>query len=315
MHKNKKPNNNNPPRPNKWVITRRDVLKASGVFIAGLTMQTPLSYAQDTQRKPIIQFGMVTDMHYADADPRGTRYYRESLPKLTECVTFMNDQKVAFLIELGDLKDEDPRAQEKDTLTYLETIEAILAKFEGPRYHVLGNHDMDSISKQQFLDRVTNTGIDKSANYYSFDQNDIHFVVLDACYTSNGVDYDHGNFSWKDANIPQEQATWLKNDLTKTAHPTIVFVHQQLDGETSHCIKNAAEIRDILEENQNVLAVFHGHNHAGHYSHMEGIHYYTLKAVIEGSGAENNAYATATVYDDHSIVITGYRNAESMNLT
>ncbi|MBT3604651.1 MAG: alkaline phosphatase [Candidatus Latescibacteria bacterium] len=299
---------------NKWVVTRRDVLRASGLLVAGLSLGTPLAYGAESKPKKMMHFGMVTDMHYADADTRGVRHYRESLPKLEECITFMNEQKVSFLIELGDLKDQGPDAKEADTLTYLETIEAAFSKFEGPRYHVLGNHDMDSISKEQFLARAENTGINKEASYYSFDQAGLHFVVLDACYTTDGADYDHGNFSWKDPNIPQKQCDWLKEDLASTSKPTLVFVHQLLDGETSHCVKNAAQVRQILQDSQKVLAAFHGHNHVGQYSHIEGIHYYTLKAVVEGSGEENNSYATVDIYDDNSVIITGYRKAVSKNM-
>ena len=87
----------------------------------------------------------------------------------------------------------------------------------------------------------------------------------------------------------------------------IAFVHQQLDGEGSHCVKNAAAVRQILQENKSVLAVFQGHNHAGHYSAIEGIHYYTSKAMVEGSGSSNNAYAIVEVHEDSGIVVTGYR--------
>lgn len=295
-----------------YVRTRRDVLKLSGLAIAGLSLGMPLS-ANANNSKPKIRFGMITDMHYADSDTRGSRHYRESLPKLNECVQFMNDQKVDFLIELGDLKDQDKSAQEKDTLKYLQTIESAFKKFNGPRYHVLGNHDMDSISKQQFLTHAKNTGIAKNASYYSFDQKGLHFIVLDANYTTDGTDYDHGNFSWKDANIPPKQIDWLKTDLASTTKPVIAFVHQQLDGNTAHCIKNADQVRQILEQNKNVLAAFHGHNHAGHYSQIEDIHYYTLKAVVEGSGKENNSYAIAEVYDDR-VVINGYRKAVSTEM-
>jgi hypothetical protein len=222
--------------------------------------------------------------------------------------------KVDFLIELGDLKDQDPSANEQNTLKYLHTIETVFKKFNGPRYHVLGNHDMDSISKQQFLAHAKNTGISPNASYYSFDQKGLHFVVLDANYISDGSDYDHGNFKWTDANIPNTQIEWLTKDLASTTKPTIVFVHQPLDGNTQHCVKNAEQVRHILEQNKNVLAAFHGHNHVGHYSLIEGIHYYTLKAVIEGSGEENNAYAIVEVYDDR-VVITGYRKALSTTMT
>jgi predicted phosphodiesterase len=298
--------------PFQWHITRRDVLKITGLTMAGLSLGIPLS-ANAKPIKPKIRFGMVTDPHYADADTKGTRHYRESLSKLTECVTFMNEQKVDFLIELGDLKDQDPSANEQNTLKYLQTIEAVFKKFKGPRYHVLGNHDMDSISKQQFLSHAKNTGITPNASYYSFDQKGLHFVVLDANYISDGSDYDRGNFSWTDANIPNTQIEWLKKDLASTTKPTIVFVHQPLDGNTKHCVKNAEQVRHILEYNKNVLAAFHGHNHVGNYSLIEGIHYYTLKAVIEGSGEENNAYAIVEVYDDR-VVVTGYRKAVSTTM-
>lgn len=300
--------------PGKWMITRRDVLKVSGLIVAGLSAGAPVLFAAENNRKPNLRFGMVADAHYADADTKGVRHYRESLPKMDECVAFMNDQKVEFLIELGDLKDQGIPAEEKNTLKNLETIETAFAKFAGPRYHVLGNHDMDSISKEQFAARVENTGIEKGAHYYSFDAKGVHFVVLDACTRADGSDYDHGNFNWKDANIPSEQRDWLTRDLAANAKPVIVFVHQLLDGETEHCIKNAAQIRQILQDDKKVLAVFHGHHHAGHYSLIEGVHYYTLKAMVEGSGAENNSYTTVDVYDDHSIVVTGYRKAISRNM-
>ena len=95
---------------------------------------------------------------------------------------------------------------------------------------------------------------------------------------------------------------------------TIVFVHQQLDGEGDHYVKNAADVRRILQKHQKVLAVFQGHNHAGHYSYIEGIHYYTLKAMVEGAGEENNSYAIVEIHDDQGITVTGYRKVLSKKL-
>ena len=39
---------------------------------------------------------------------------------------------------------------------FLDEIENTLKGFEGPLYHVLGNHDMDSISKSDFLTHTYN---------------------------------------------------------------------------------------------------------------------------------------------------------------
>jgi alkaline phosphatase len=63
-----------------------------------------------------------------------------------------------------------------------------------------------------------------------------------------------------------------------------------------------------------VLAVFQGHDHPGGYTLINGIHYYTLRAVIEGSGEANNAYAVAEISPAGDIVVTGYRRALSMAL-
>ncbi|MBN2314113.1 MAG: hypothetical protein JXM79_09300 [Sedimentisphaerales bacterium] len=79
-------------------------------------------------------------------------------------------------------------------------------------------------------------------------------------------------------------------------------------------INNAADVRRILEASGKVLAVFQGHHHAGGYNNIAGIHYYTLKALIEGTGAENNAYAITEIQPGGDIVVTGYRKAESRQL-
>lgn len=121
--------------------------------------------ADNTDSKAKLSFGIVTDAHYADADPGGSRRYRESISKMTECVKLMNDKKVDFLVELGDLKDKGRPATEAATLKFLSAIEKVYGQFKGPRYHVLGNHDVDSISKEQFLARVENTGTPKGSSY------------------------------------------------------------------------------------------------------------------------------------------------------
>jgi len=299
-----------------WVITRRVFLKASAATLAGLAV-APLSCTLQIppgRRRGTARFGIVTDSHYADSDTVGSRYYRHSLDKLTECVELMNAQKVDFLVELGDFKDQNNPPVEQSTITYLRAVEKVFQKFNGPTYHVLGNHDMDSISKEQFLTNVENTGIDPSKSYYSFDFNGVHFVVLDANYRADGTDYNHDNFDWTDTNIPPAELNWLRQELAAARRPAIVFIHQLLDGTGPVYVKNVADIRQILEQSGKILAVFQGHHHEGSYSYIEGIHYYTLKAMVEGPGEENNSYAIIEILPDRSITVTGYRKAVSKQL-
>ncbi|HNY76910.1 MAG: metallophosphoesterase [Sedimentisphaerales bacterium] len=261
-----------------------------------------------------MRFGVVTDCHYADVDPAGTRFYRQSLDKLAECVDRMNTEKVDFLIELGDFKDQGRPPVERDTLAYLQEAEAVFQRFGGPTYHVLGNHDVDSISKAQFLARVTNTRIDPGRSYYSFDVKGLHCIVLDADYRSDGVGYDHGDFDWTDANVPADELDWLRKDLAAAPGPAVVFIHQLLDGADSVSVRNAPQVRAILEESGKIQVVFQGHHHEGRYNRIKGIHYYTLRAVVEGQGADSNSYAIVEVADNASIRIFGHRRAVSATL-
>jgi predicted phosphodiesterase len=297
-------------------IDRRKFVVTTITLLGGI----PFSSINSAKRgfNPI-RFGIVTDIHYADrATPdSSSRYYKESLGKLSECVDLMNEQDVDFLIELGDFKDQGAIPREEETLVFLNTVEKEFRRFKGPRYHVPGNHDHDSISKQQFLDGISNEGFIKALNYYSFNRNSFHFIVLDANYTSQGMAYDHGNFDWTDAHIPENQLEWLKKDLHNNNMPTVIFIHHRLDtppADKIYCPDNADAVRKILEDNGNVVIVFQGHYHEGDICRLNNIYYYTLKAVIEGTGPENNNYAIVDIDKDLSIHIKGFRKTDSLDL-
>ena len=53
--------------------------------------------------------------------------------------------------------------------------------------------------------------------------------------------------------------------------------------------------------------MFQGHSHKNDYKDVAGIHYCTLVAMVEGSGAENSGYATAEVRADGAVIVTGFR--------
>jgi predicted phosphodiesterase len=292
-----------------WTLSRRRFLGLTAVTAAGLIV-SPELFAR-SGRQPVLRFGMLSDVHYADREPAGSRFYRQSLDKAKEAIDQMNRGKLDFAIEMGDFKDQDVVPNEANTLKYLTDIESVFRQFNSPTYHVLGNHDMDGISKQQFLERIENTDISSTESYYSFNRKGIHLVVLDGNFTKGGRAYDHGNFHWEDALIPVEEINWLKDDLKKNKLPVIVFIHQMLDDSKNvkQAVQNAAEVRQILEQSGNVLCVFQGHVHEERYNLINGIHYYSVNAAVEGDGPENNAYMIVEVYKDGSLKIDGFRQA------
>lgn len=259
-------------------------------------------------------FGMLTDVHFAAIPDRGTRKYSQSLDKVTQCIDTMNKERVSFLIELGDFKDMPVQPDKNATLGYLKTIETLFSRFNGDRYHVLGNHDEDCISKREFYSIAKNTGFAGEETWYAFKKGGYHFLVMDACFDSTGRSYEMGNFDWSDANIPPQELKWLEKELKNSDLPVIVFVHQLLYGNSKATIKNAGMVRSVLEKSNKVQCVFQGHEHSGGYEKINGIHYYTLKGMIEGNFTESNSFAKVTL-EKNKILIRGYGNAITQTLT
>jgi alkaline phosphatase len=298
-----------------WNITRRKFLLSSALLSSSV-MISPKILA--TKKKPLIRFGLLTDSHYADREPGGTRYYRESIPKMQACIEELNRQKVDFAIHLGDFKDQDPEPKEEDTLRYLKDIEAVYSKFDGPRFHCIGNHDLDSISKKQFLENVENTGIPKNKSSFSFDQKGFHFIVLDPNFHPDGRDHNHDDFNWQDANFPEEQWHWFEEDLNNSSLPTIVFCHYTLynfkRGDHIFYVKGYQRAQQLMEKSGKVLAVFQGHVHQEDFQLINGIHYITQLGMVDYSGLENNSFAIVEV-NEKEVIIHGFKRTSDQRLT
>lgn len=170
-----------------------------------------------------VRFGVVTDLHYSRREPYGTRYFPQTMDKLKEAMEVFNSSNLDFVIEMGDLKDQDNVPRREQTITYLDEIENVFQSFRGPVYHVLGNHDMDSISKDDFLQHTSNQGDADKKAYYSFAFDNIKFIVLDANYNLDGTPYDKGNFDWTKAYVPEDQIDWLKKELKGNNKPVIIL--------------------------------------------------------------------------------------------
>lgn len=275
-------------------------------FLADGTLLLAAGLARDAVAAPAtgLSFGLVTDIHYADKPPAGTRHYRESLPKLEAAADAIRDAGPAFVVELGDLVDA---ADSVDTeLAWLATIDRAFAAASPDRHYVLGNHCVDTLTKEEFLGRVG-----KEESFHSFDRGGFHFVVLDACFRADHEPYGRRNSVWTDANVPPAELEWLAADLAAATAPTVVFAHQRLDGTGDHFVRGAGEVRKVLEDSGRVLAVFQGHSHHNALSTIGGIHYCTLVAMVEGSGAESSGWALVEIEPAGTIRVRGFRRQAS----
>jgi hypothetical protein len=198
-------------------VTRRAMLGEGVLLLAGgscvlrsLAARAANS-AEDSQ--PALRIGLVTDIHYADKKEAGSRFYRQSLAKLDQCLAHFQEASVDFAVELGDFIDLAGSVEEE--IRHLKTVEERFSQFAGERHYVLGNHCVDGLNKKEFFANCS-----ARRPYYSFDHGPFHFI----------------------------------NE------------HKQVGG----------------------------------------IHYCTLTALVEGSGLDSNAFATADLFPDGSLRIHGF---------
>lgn len=195
-----------------------------------------------------VRFGVIADLHHGLAP--------DALSRLEAFVDAANARPLDFVIQLGDF------CYAKDSSA--ECVR-MFERIELPRYHVLGNHDMDVGTKSDVM-RVWGM----RERYYSFDVHGLHFVVLDL----NHLHVDGERVAYKDSNFyvndwrqrawaDPEQLAWLKDDLAAADAPTIVFSHQPLglNALSDDLPANQAEVLKVLSASETVAACMCGHMH------------------------------------------------------
>ena len=280
-------------------LGRRAFLR-NGTLLLATTATVEPSLLLANHAKDSLRVGLVTDLHHADKPSAGSRHYRETLGKLAEAATQFEKDRADFIVELGDLIDAADTVETEQR--YLKEINREFCAISKDRHYVLGNHCVDTLTKAEFLG-----GVEQKESYYSFDRGDFHFVVLDACFRYDGEPYGRKNSKWNDANIPAAELEWLQADLRSTDRKTVVFAHQRLDVSNDHGVKNCPEVRGVLQDSGKVLAVLQGHSHQNDLKDIGGIHYCTLVAMVEGTGAENSGYSIMEIAADGVIRLTGFR--------
>ena len=237
-------------------LSRRDFLRAAALATAPLLLKWDLRGAPAGDRKPL-RFGLCADPHQD--------LMHDGEQRLRAFIDEMKATKPDFILQLGDFC----RPYEKN-----RNFIKIWEEFQGPRYHVLGNHDTDGGFKWPQVLKFW--GAEKE--YYSFDQGGWHFVVL------NGNEKNPKGSKGYPRHIGETQRGWLADDLKKTKLPTILFCHQSLES-IDEGVDNKEEVRAILEGAnkgagwQKVGLCFSGHHHIDFQRAIAGITYVQINSM------------------------------------
>lgn len=223
-----------------------------------------LLFSYSCQKKyDTIKIGMCSDVHLSTM--------HDSEYRMTTFIDSMKIAKPDFIIELGDFGTP---AKE------YEHLFDIWNSFPGDRHHIIGNHEMDGGFSRQ--EAIAYRGMKNS--YYSFDQNNFHFIALD------GNDLKTENEKGYKQYVGSEQIDWLKKELLNSKYPVVIFSHQGLTtyhgGEgDDYGLENDKELRKILEVHNTsnpktkVIACFNGHTHFDYAEQVNDIWYITINSM------------------------------------
>ena len=280
------------------------VLFAVIISIMPDKFRTRGTYPVNEEQRPLFSFGLIADVQYCDCDPAGNRYYRSSLTKLEEAVISFRIDSPAFVVNLGDIIEKD-FASYKAVYNILDT-----AGFK--IYHTTGNHDYSV--EPRLKKRIPPLQSNKEG-YYSFNYDNYRFIILNgnelSTYATNNksVIKDANDYIMKLKNeeeingldwnggMSSKQLLWLVNQLnaaSKNNEKVFIMCHFPVYPVNEHNLLNYSDVLTILEGNNNIIAWFSGHNHAGNYGNFNKIHFITMRGMVDTENA--NSFALIEVY-------------------
>lgn len=242
------------------------------------------------QTQQDIKIGIITDTHVrpnrvdrenkADDAPR---YLKEKYIKpLENFVAQMTEFQPEFIVHLGDVIEgtDDP---DHLGITGIKMVRDHIEKAQKPIYWVIGNHDLRSVTREQFKETLKLDSIDQV-----FDVGDYRFVILDANYNKHDLPRSPQGNAFIRGKIPPQEIVWLKKQL-ETDKQVFVFMHHGVFQDDTpgdireesgkvrmkQSIDNADELQDIFEEYR-VDGLFNGHMEARRYEKVNNTDVYSL---------------------------------------
>ncbi|KAK8924121.1 Manganese-dependent ADP-ribose/CDP-alcohol diphosphatase [Platanthera zijinensis] len=273
-------------------------------------------------KQPLFSFGVITDVQHADI-PDGRsflgipRYYRHSLEVLQRAVGKWNAlRKLDFSMNFGDIVDG--YCPKDKSLTTVRKVLDEFSKFDGPVYHIIGNHCLYNLPRSD-LTGLFNIPSFHGTAYYEFSPSpEYRFVVLDAFdisaigwprddpRTSAAVRFLQAKNPNVDKNstaglcglgrrfvkfnggIGREQLLWLDEileDSDECCQKVIICCHLPLDPDAASfeaLLWNYDEVMKVVHRHNCVKVCFSGHDHKGGYSiDSYGIHHRVFEAALE----------------------------------
>ncbi len=295
-------------------MTRRD-------FMRILPLTTAAAAAPAGNDGPVLRFGVVTDVQYADQPDSAdkVRRYRLSPGKLREAIAALNRSPLDFVVNLGDTIDRN--------FASFEPIMRLFREVRAPLRHVLGNHDFDVAPELKPL-VARRLGLEHGT-YHAWSQRGWRFIVLDGTEVSlfahapgtpehaaatRAMKALPGKPATWNGGISPGQVAWLKGQLAAArthGERVILFCHWPVFPQDGHNLWNGPEVLRLVLEHRDVVAAWmNGHNHAGNYGVKDGVHFLNFKGMVDTA---QNCWAEVTVFPDR-LEVAGFAREPARSL-
>jgi hypothetical protein len=258
-------------------ISRRKFLKLglnSAFIITTGNVLVPLGkdlFDDRSRGKLLCRFAIASDGHYGQPD---TQYEAQHDQMIQWINGEKNGQGVDFTVINGDIFHDD--------VSFLNPAKAKWSNLAMPYYVSHGNHDK---TEEAHWKTVWN-----SPWHFSFEHGDIGIMVL------NTAD-DKGNYICPDVE-------WTRGELQKLSSKKQLFVCMHITPFT--WTKNGIAcpaIVDLFDQQKNLKAVFHGHDHDQDDVKENNGKYYFFDSHVAGSwGTKYNGYRIVEAFENGQIL-------------
>lgn len=154
------------------------------------------------------------------------------------------------------------------------------------RYWVIGNHDLRSVSKNQWKSSLGINYLHRKIEIGDYD-----IFIVDSNFTAEDSDVKPGK-DYNRGNVSEDELEWLEKELKKSSKKKIVFMHHPpLSGTpsvpSSNALRNASAVQKILSEND-VIAVFSGHTEDFYRKKIGGVEYFIFPGMTKNPKYQGN---------------------------
>ncbi len=252
--------------------------------------QIPL-WHKKIKTKQTIKVGLITDTHLNLPPQMNFETATNIQPGITKFVKTIQGFQPDFIVHLGDII-EGTRCPAWLGEKQIKLIQKELNQVNVPTYWVIGNHDLRSVSTEQFKKIFSLNSLN-----YVINQGDYRFIFLDGNYNPQGLHRQPKKNKYIRGYLPPTTIEWLKKQLN-TRQRVFIFMHQGLfPGKTTPTsekiikpIRNAPQIQELLEKYR-VDGFFNGHMEVLSYHKKGYTHYYSL------TGTVRNPFYTQSFYE------------------